>query len=288
MPADIREQTVLDLCRKTAEKLVDLDVVPPESEATSPPPRRTSKLLLPRGRDGKPRLSEQEARQLLCHEVAASDTGVRYVIERPTRLRYRFRGGGGALKVPVVYPAGSKVGQSAMSDVSLYLHDGERLRRRVDIEFKEGNVEKAHLAKDFLKLVAEAPAGLFIHVLSEIDNGTLTAKGGTRRGVLVKYADAMSEILEPSHWQGQGRLEDQPEGFGLMFAVCVVSLQQAHRGRVMLTKVLTWSKIGEARQARLREGRAQVWMTGTELAPFDAIRGEAAVWRVAGGGVERL
>lgn len=39
---------------------------------------------------------------------------------------------------------------------------------------------------------------------------------------------------------------------------------------------------------RLREGAAQVWMTGTELAPFDAIRGEAAIWRVSGGSVERL
>ena len=39
---------------------------------------------------------------------------------------------------------------------------------------------------------------------------------------------------------------------------------------------------------RLRQGRAQVWMTGTELAPFDAIREEAAIWRVSGGSVERL
>jgi DNA replication and repair protein RecF len=39
---------------------------------------------------------------------------------------------------------------------------------------------------------------------------------------------------------------------------------------------------------RLRDGRAQVWMTGTELAPFDAIRAEAAIWRVSGGCVERL
>lgn len=39
---------------------------------------------------------------------------------------------------------------------------------------------------------------------------------------------------------------------------------------------------------RLREGLAQVWMTGTELAPFEAIRGEAAIWRVSGGNVERL
>lgn len=39
---------------------------------------------------------------------------------------------------------------------------------------------------------------------------------------------------------------------------------------------------------RLREGKAQVWMTGTELAPFDPIRAEAAIWRVSGGTVERV
>ncbi len=39
---------------------------------------------------------------------------------------------------------------------------------------------------------------------------------------------------------------------------------------------------------RLRESGAQVWLTGTELTPFEAIAGEAAVWRVAGGKVERL
>ena len=39
---------------------------------------------------------------------------------------------------------------------------------------------------------------------------------------------------------------------------------------------------------RLRRGRAQVWMTGTELAPFDDIANEAAIWRVSGGTLERL
>jgi DNA replication and repair protein RecF len=44
----------------------------------------------------------------------------------------------------------------------------------------------------------------------------------------------------------------------------------------------------EALFARLREGQAQVWLTGTELAPFDAIAGEAAVWRVSDGAAERI
>ena len=39
---------------------------------------------------------------------------------------------------------------------------------------------------------------------------------------------------------------------------------------------------------RLRAGGAQAWLTGTELAPFEAIEGEAAVWRVSEGTVERL
>lgn len=44
----------------------------------------------------------------------------------------------------------------------------------------------------------------------------------------------------------------------------------------------------EALFERLRTGPAQVWMTGTELAPFAAITDEAAVWRVTDGVVERL
>lgn len=38
---------------------------------------------------------------------------------------------------------------------------------------------------------------------------------------------------------------------------------------------------------RLRQGRAQVWLTGTEAAPFEDILEEAAVWQVSGGSVER-
>lgn len=44
----------------------------------------------------------------------------------------------------------------------------------------------------------------------------------------------------------------------------------------------------EALFERLRTGPAQVWMTGTELAPFTAIQEEATVWRVSYGAVEQL
>lgn len=39
---------------------------------------------------------------------------------------------------------------------------------------------------------------------------------------------------------------------------------------------------------RLRDTGAQVWMTGTELAPFAAIAGEASVWRVSAGELKRV
>ncbi len=44
----------------------------------------------------------------------------------------------------------------------------------------------------------------------------------------------------------------------------------------------------EALFDRLAQSGAQVWMTGTEVAPFEAITGEAAVWRVRDGTVERI
>lgn len=44
----------------------------------------------------------------------------------------------------------------------------------------------------------------------------------------------------------------------------------------------------EALFSRLRNSGAQVWLTGTELAPFDSIRAEAAIWKVTGGSLDRL
>ncbi|WP_159982607.1 MULTISPECIES: DNA replication/repair protein RecF [unclassified Novosphingobium] len=44
----------------------------------------------------------------------------------------------------------------------------------------------------------------------------------------------------------------------------------------------------EALFERLRAGSAQVWLTGTEIAPFEAIAEEAAVWEVSGGAVRRV
>ena len=55
-----------------------------------------------------------------------------------------------------------------------------------------------------------------------------------------------------------------------------------------MLKPIPRQSLSDAVFAQLREGGAQAWLTGTELAPFAEIEREAAVWRVAGGEVERL
>jgi DNA replication and repair protein RecF len=44
----------------------------------------------------------------------------------------------------------------------------------------------------------------------------------------------------------------------------------------------------EALFERLRDGKAQTWITGTEQAPFEGIAGDAVGWRVNSGTVERV
>lgn len=39
---------------------------------------------------------------------------------------------------------------------------------------------------------------------------------------------------------------------------------------------------------RLRAGGAQVWLTGTERAPFAGIEAEASIWEVTGGNLARV
>ena len=66
-------------------------------------------------------------------------------------------------------------------------------------------------------------------------------------------------------------------------------LDQARAGVLLLDEVAAHLDPvrREALFDRLRAGSAQVWLTGTELPPFEAILGEAAVWRVSGGLAER-
>jgi len=79
-------------------------------------------------------------------------------------------------------------------------------------------------------------------------------------------------------------------GKGQAAAECSTGEQKA----MLIAITLAHSQLlegGTAQRPRLLlldEVAAQVWLTGTELAPFDAIAGEAAVWEVSSGAVRRL
>ena len=78
----------------------------------------------------------------------------------------------------------------------------------------------------------------------------------------------------------------------MLVAITLAHAELAARGRpgVLLLDEVAAHLDPVRREAlfdRLRTSGTQVWLTGTEPAPFDAILKEAAVWRVAGGAVER-
>ena len=78
----------------------------------------------------------------------------------------------------------------------------------------------------------------------------------------------------------------------MLVAITLAHAELAARGRpgVLLLDEVAAHLDPVRREAlfdRLRTSGTQVWLTGTEPTPFDAILEEAAVWRVAGGAVER-
>lgn len=78
----------------------------------------------------------------------------------------------------------------------------------------------------------------------------------------------------------------------LLIAITLAHARLAARGRA---SVLLLDEVAahldptrrEALYARLAEAGTQVWLTGTETAPFAPLLGQAAVWRVAGGAAVR-
>ena len=101
-------------------------------------------------------------------------------------------------------------------------------------------------------------------------------------------------------------LEVTMEGKAMAAALCstgeqkamLIALTLAHAGLAAQDRpgVLLLDEVAahldplrrEAMFDRLRQTGAQVWLTGTEMAPFSAVEQEAAVWRVADGRVERV
>ncbi len=105
------------------------------------------------------------------------------------------------------------------------------------------------------------------------------------------------EILVTMAGKGQPAAEcSTGEQKAMLIAITLAHSQLLETGTEQRPRLLLLDEVAahldplrrEALFARLRAGSAQVWLTGTELAPFEAIAGEAAVWEVSSGAVRRL
>lgn len=130
-----------------------------------------TRIIFPKKRDGKIRVSEQEMRfafvEAFNEGYSNYSESLYYAVEVPTKDLYDFRG--------TAPQCGH--GRSAMFDVVIY--DAEK-RPLIYIEFKGNNPVAQHYDKDFFKLeqgkdFEESPDALryFIGILKNTDGGTL-------------------------------------------------------------------------------------------------------------------
>jgi len=151
---------------ETAEKLWKLGTNNPEE-----------KLIFPTYSDGKFRISEQEARFLLCGIIQKSDF---YSVETPTEHKYKF--GDNISEIEKI-----NTGRSGCIDVSIYPNKekppGDYKIPSLNIELKAHSADKHSIAKDLFKLMHEKANGLFFHLLESTNNGTLITKKDIGRNV---------------------------------------------------------------------------------------------------------
>lgn len=112
-----------------------------------------------------------------------------------------------------------------------------------------------------------------------------------QRTLVGPHRDELSVILAAKGMPA--RTCSTGEQKAMLIAIVLAHAERAAQGRpalLLLDEVA--AHLDAARRTalfdRLRGGGAQVWMTGTDIAPFDAIAQEAAVWQVTDGRAERL
>lgn len=124
-------------------------------------------LIYPKKRCGDLRISEQEAKLLLCKQLF--DNKIQFAVEVPTRLGYAFEG---------------ENERSGRVDICVYDEQNKRLS---NIEYKAHNSD-TNFKTDFVKLLQEEGQNYFVHILKATNNGTLYKEGADKRiGIVKKY-----------------------------------------------------------------------------------------------------
>jgi hypothetical protein len=124
-----------------------------QSEPTAGP-----RIRFPRTRNGKLRVSEQEARFVLTARLAGSQ--LLYSVETPTSLPYQFTG---------------SFGLSGNTDVTVYTPTREVVW---NLEFKahgfsEARLDTSSVDKDIMKLLLEPHPAYWFHTFEGVDRSTL-------------------------------------------------------------------------------------------------------------------
>jgi hypothetical protein len=154
-----------------------------------------ARLVLPRYRSGKVRVSEQESRSIAQHLVSRGPFW--YSIETPTPTRHNFTGIEGS------------IGRSAQHDLSLYLAN-DPATLIANIEFKQGHKSgKAGvqvIAKDLEKLLASGRHSLWFHSFPLPTTNELCMIRGF-------FLDAIKRVVSPA---------TPVEGAQVVLAFCAV------------------------------------------------------------------
>ena len=140
--------------------LQELQKIGWENESNS----QDSKLIFPKYRNNKQRISEEEARFLFVRELEKQDNFY-YSVETPTKEAYKDFNS----EEPKI-----GAGRSGSVDVTLYEKTEDKYCRKHLIEFKLGNVKTCK--KDFLKLLCddnECKVNYYINILENCDSGTI-------------------------------------------------------------------------------------------------------------------
>lgn len=178
---------IFEINRRIASELFNL------TNELSGPYKHSPKLIFPKKRDEKIRISEQESRFLYCALLNASN--YYYAIEVPTKEKYQITG-----QTPI----------SASSDLSLYYHNGNEFEKLANVEFKAHNPQKKHIKKDIEKLIREGIQGNWFHTLKNIDNQTI-------HSLFAKIRDSIKDFLNAAN----------DREISIIFCFCVIDKKWA-------------------------------------------------------------
>ena len=144
-------------CRRADSLLWDAYA---RSTDSQPDASGEGRLVFPRYRDKRLRVSEQEARFAFVEALCQGP--FRYSVETPTDKLYKFTG---------------KKCLSAQTDLAV--HDASGKCRICNVEFKEGGISPSNnskisaIYKDVQKLLSEPRWGLWFHILERVNSETI-------------------------------------------------------------------------------------------------------------------